>query len=473
MSNITNTLKSIRNIMRNDQGLSGDAQRLEQLGWMIFYKIFCSKEDELMMFNPEYKSCIPKDAAWSSWAVNDEGITGEELVQFVDRNLFPLIRNLNVEGNRRAEIVRDVFNGNNNYMKSGTYLRQVINKLNEIHFDKVSERHEFGDIYEEMLKTLQDNKASGEFYTPRAITSFLVEMLEPKYNEKILDPACGTGGFLTCAINYIESHHNQTTETLKEMQENIIGWEIKPLPFLLCNTNLILHNIEEPKLRYGDSLDRPLSDFKHKDRVDVIIANPPFGGNVIEGRETNFPKEFQTKESADLFVILISHLLKENGRAAIVLPDGSLTGGGVKARIREKLLTDCNLHTIIRLPNTVFAPYATVATNLLFFTKGEPTKDIWYYEHKLPTNQKAYNKTRPIRLEEFDPIKCWWNNRQESDLCWKVSIDEIKKRDWDLDIKNPTKVEQEHEFTSTEILEQLAQSFVKSQELLKILSKKD
>lgn len=472
MSNISNTLKSIRNIMRNDQGLSGDAQRLEQLGWMIFYKIFCSKEEDLLMFNPEYKSCIPSDVKWSTWATNDEGETGEELVHFVDRKLFPILKNLNTEGNRRAEIVRDVFNGNNNYMKSGTYLRQVINKLNEIHFDKVSERHEFGDIYEEMLKTLQDNKASGEFYTPRAITSFLVEMLEPKYDEKILDPACGTGGFLTCAINYINNNHKHTTETLKEMQENIIGWEIKPLPFLLCNTNLILHDIEEPKLKYGDSLDRPLSDYKQRDKVDVIIANPPFGGNVIEGRETNFPKEFQTKESADLFVILISHLLKENGRAAIVLPDGSLTGGGVKARIREKLLTNCNLHTIIRLPNSVFAPYATVATNLLFFTKGEQTKEIWYYEHKLPTGQKAYNKTRPIKLEEFDPIKDWWDKREESELCWKVSIDEIKNRDWDLDIKNPTKIEVEHEFTSGEILEQLTLSLAKSQELLKTLSSK-
>lgn len=357
-------------------------------------------------------------------------------------------------------------------MKSGTYLRQVINKLNEINFDRTTDKHEFGAIYEEMLKTLQDNKASGEFYTPRAITSFMVDILKPQFSEKILDPACGTGGFLTCAINYVNDNHKQTIESRLEMQENIVGWEFKPLPFLLCNTNLILHDIDLPNLRYGDSLDRPLISYKQKDKVDIIIANPPFGGNVIEGRETNFPKEYQTKESADLFLVLITHLLKVNGRAGIVLPDGSLTGGGVKARVRERLLSECNLHTIIRLPNTVFAPYATVATNLLFFSKGTPTKEIWYYEHTLPVGQKAYNKTRPIRLDEFDTIKTWWDNRETSEACWKVDIETIKERGWDLDIKNPNKIESEHEFTSAEILEQLAKSLGVSQQLLQTLNVK-
>ena len=469
-TNVSSILKSIRDIMRDDNGLSGDAQRLEQLGWMIFYKIFCLKEAELTIMNSNYHSTLPSHLRWESWAEDDEGITGEALIEFVDRTLFPHLRDLEVENNnKRGQIVKNVFNGNNNYMKSGTILRKVITKLNQINFDSMSDRHAFGDLYEQMLKTLQDNKASGEFYTPRAITSFMVDMIDPKYNESILDPACGTGGFLTCAINYIHDNSKIDNQKRLEMQDNILGWECKPLPFLLCNTNLILHDIEEPNLRYGDSLDRPISDFKLKDKVDIILANPPFGGNVAHGYETNFPKEFQTKESADLFLVMIIHLLKEGGRSAIVLPDGSLTGGGVKSRIRQRLLEECNLHTIVRLPNSVFQPYASVATNLLFFTKGEPTKDIWYYEHRLPVGQKTYSKTKTIQKTEFDPIKAWWDNRVESDICWKMGIDEIKKRDWDLDIKNPTQLEEEHEYSSSELLEQIMESMTTSQELIKQL----
>jgi type I restriction enzyme M protein len=296
-------------------------------------------------------------------------------------------------------------------MKSGTNIRKVLNKLNEIDFNIAKDRHAFGELYESILKELQSAGKSGEFYTPRAITQFITDIINPKLGERVLDPACGTGGYLTCAIEHLKKQANNV-EQLKSITENIAGWEYKPLPFLLATTNLILHDIEVPNIRFGDALDQPLSNFTEKDRVNVILANPPFGGIVANGNESNFPQNFRTKESADLFLILMIHLLKAGGRAGIVLPDGSLTGEGVKQRVREKLLKDCNLHTIIRLPQSVFAPYATVNTNLLFFDKGTPTKDIWYYEHTLPEGQKAYSKTKSIKVEEFETIIQWWQNRQ-------------------------------------------------------------
>jgi type I restriction enzyme M protein len=290
-------------------------------------------------------------------------------------------------------------------------------------------------------------------------------MINPQLGEKILDPACGTGGYLTCAIEHLKLQANSVEER-QSIGENIIGWEYKPLPYLLATTNLILHDMEVPNIRFGDALDQPLSNFTEKHRVNAILANPPFGGIVANNNENNFPQNFRTKESADLFLILMIHLLKQGGRAGIVLPDGSLTGDGVKQRVRQKLLEDCNLHTIIRLPNSVFQPYATVATNLLFFTKGTPTKEVWYYEHKLPEGAKAYNKTKPIQAKEFNPIKDWWNDRQESDIAWKVPIQTIIDRNYDLDIKNPTKQEEVHEYTSAELMELLHSSFEKSNALL-------
>jgi len=469
MSNISGILKSIQQIMWQDSGLNGDAQRIEQLGWMLFLKIFSDKDKELEMMDETYTSPIPDKFHWikekGNWAGDDEGMTGDELLEFVDRQLFPALRAVDVStGNRRALIVREVFEGNNNYMKSGINIRKVLNKLNEIDFNIAKDRHAFGELYETILKGLQSAGKSGEFYTPRAITTFLTDMLNPQIGEKILDPACGTGGFLTSVIEHLKKQAN-TVDDRKALQESVIGWEYKPLPYLLATTNLILHDIEVPNITYRDSLDQPLTNYTEKHRVNAIIANPPFGGIVANGNESNFPQSFRTKESADLFLILMIHLLKKDGRAGIVLPDGSLTGDGVKQRIREKLLTDCNLHTIIRLPNSVFQPYATVATNLLFFTKGAPTKEIWYYEHRMPEGVKAYNKTKPIQAKEFEPIKQWWNNRQESEICWKVSIDTIKERGYDLDIKNPTKQEETHEYTSVELMEMLSKSFQKSNEL--------
>lgn len=470
MSNISSILKSIQTIMWQDTGLNGDAQRIEQLGWMLFLKIFSDKDKELELLDDNYTSPIPDRFHWvktkGNWAGDDEGMTGDELLEFVDRQLFPALRNIDVStGNRRALIVREVFEGNNNYMKSGINIRKVLNKLNEMDFNIAKDRHAFGELYESILKGLQSAGKSGEFYTPRAITSFITEMINPQLGEKILDPACGTGGYLTCAIEHLRKQANNIEDN-KSIEENIIGWEYKPLPYLLATTNLILHDIEVPNIRFGDALDQPLSNFTEKHRVNAILANPPFGGIVANNNENNFPQNFRTKESADLFLILMIHLLKQGGRAGIVLPDGSLTGDGVKQRVRQKLLEECNLHTIIRLPNSVFQPYATVATNLLFFTKGTPTKEVWYYEHKLPEGAKAYNKTKPIQAKEFDPIRTWWNDRTESDIAWKVPLQTIIERNFDLDIKNPTKVEETNEHNSTELMDLLHNSFIKSNTLL-------
>ena len=485
MSNIGGIIKSIQNIMWQDTGLNGDAQRIEQLGWMLFLKIFSDKDKELELMDDTYTSPIPDKYHWvkqkGNWAGDDEGMTGDELLEFVDRQLFPALRNLNLStGNQRAVIVREVFEGNNNYMKSGINIRKVLNKLNEIDFNIAKDRHAFGELYETILKELQSAGKSGEFYTPRAITQFITDMVNPRLGEKILDPACGTGGYLTCAIEHLKTQAKNVADR-KSIEQNIAGWEYKPLPYLLATTNLILHDIEIPNIKFGDALEQPLSNFTEKNRVNVILANPPFGGIVANGNETNFPQTYRTKESADLFLILMIHLLKQDGRAGIVLPDGSLTGDGVKQRVREKLLRDCNLHTIIRLPNSVFQPYATVATNLLFFDKANhspshnqtnhssnsfATKDIWYYEHRMPEGYKAYNKTRPIQAKEFDPIKKWWTKRTESDISWKVNIKTIIERGFDLDIKNPTKKEEEHEYNSVELMEMLHASFEKGNALL-------
>jgi len=466
MINISGIIKSIRNIMREDTGINGDAQRIEQLGWMLFLKIFSDKDKELEILQDNYVSPIPAELHWDAWAGDDEGMTGDELLNFVDRKLFPDLRNLDLStGNKRALIVHEVFDGNHNYMKSGITLRQVINKLNEIDFNRSEDKHIFGNIYEIILKELQSAGKSGEFYTPRAVVQLLTDLTDPRSGEKILDPACGTGGFLTAAIEHLKAK-TKTVEERQNLQQDVMGWEYKPLPYLLATTNLILHDIEVPSIRFDDSLSRPLIEYRQKDRVDVILTNPPFGGVVSNNNENNFPQNYRTRESADLFLILMIHLLKDGGRAAVVLPDGSLTGDGVKERIRRKMLEDCNLHTIVRLPNSVFQPYASVATNLLFFTKGTPTKKVWYYEHKLPEGYKAYSKTKPIQLVEFDGLKQWWNQREANEQAWQVDIKTIIENGYNLDIKNPHQPEEEKQYSSGELLDLLHQSFGKSDELL-------
>jgi type I restriction enzyme M protein len=471
MANISGIVKSARNIMRQDTGTGSDELRILQLGWMLFLKIFSDKDKELELMDDHYTSPIPAGLHWGEWAGDDEGMTGDELLQFVDRKLFPTLSEIDLStANRRAVLVREVFANNYNYMKSGIHLRQVINKLNEIDFNSSKDLHLFGQIYETFLSELQSAGTLGEFYTPRAITQFMTEMINPEHGETVLDPACGTGGFLTAVIEHLKASASSVQQR-EAIAKNVRGWEYKPLPYMLANTNLVLHDITTPDIQFGDSLQRPLSEYSLNDRVDVIIANPPFGGVVSNNNENNFPQTFRTKESADLFLILMIHLLKEGGRAAIVLPDGSLTGDGVKQRIRQKLLEDCNLHTIIRLPNSVFQPYASVATNLLFFTKGEPTQTIWYYEHQLPEGYKAYSKTKPIQLAEFDTLKNWWTNREANEQAWQVEFDTIKANGYNLDIKNPHRAEEEKQHSSAELLELLHQSFAKSDELLQQLKR--
>ena len=430
--------------MRKDVGVDGDAQRVSQLAWMLFLKIFDDHESELEVLRDDYKSPLPSRLRWRNWAADAEGITGDELTDFVNNDLFRNLKNLTATTGRAA-VLRAAFEDAYNYMKSGTLLRQVVNKINEINFNSASDRHLFGDIYEQLLRDLQNAGNAGEYYTPRAVTQFMVDMVNPQLGEKILDPACGTGGFLTCTIEHIRKHGVKTPADEEILQASIFGVEKKPLPHLLCTTNMLLHGIEVPsQIRHDNTLARPLRDYGPKDRVDVIITNPPFGGMEEDGIEQNFPATIRTKETADLFLVLIMHLMKDGGRGAIVLPDGTLFGEGVKTRIKEELLTKCNLHTIVRLPNGVFAPYTGIKTNLLFFTKGEETKEVWYYEHPYPEGAKSYNKTKPIQIEEFKPEKAWWKKRKETELAWRVPIEKIREKGFNLDIKNPNVVDPGH-----------------------------
>lgn len=437
MPNISSVIKAIQDIMRKDTGVDGDAQRLSQIVWMLFLKIFADKEAEYEIMDDNYKSPLDSEYRWQNWAMNEEGLTGDELIDFINNRLFPYLQSLDNNSDKRAFIIKNIFQDTYNYMKSGTLLRQVINKINEIDFNSSEDRHLFNDIYEQLLQSLQSAGNAGEYYTPRAVTQFIVDMINPQIGEKILDPACGTGGFLACTIEHLKKQI-QTTEEGESLNSNILGIEKKPLPHQLCTTNMILHGIDTPiNIRRDNTLSKPINNISPADRVDCIVTNPPFGGIEEEGIESNFPANFRTRETADLFLVYIMKMLKPQGRAGVVLPDGSLFGEGVKTRIKEELLKTCSLEVILRLPNSVFKPYATVGTNLLFFKKGEPTQNIWFYEHKLPEGLKSYSKTNPIRNEEFNPIRKWWKNKVENEVAWKVSVEEIINNNYNLDIKNP------------------------------------
>ncbi|WP_186133560.1 type I restriction-modification system subunit M [Burkholderia gladioli] len=445
-------IKSIQDIMRQDAGVDGDAQRISQLTWLFFLKIFDDQETELELMRDGFRSPLPERLRWRNWAADPEGITGDELLTFINDDLFPALKELDADPQRnvRGFVVREVFGDAYNYMKSGQLLRQVVNKINEVDFNSQSERHQFNDLYEKILKDLQSAGNAGEFYTPRAVTQFMVDQLNPRLGERVLDPACGTGGFLACSIEHLKSQRKHVDDDVV-LQNSILGVEKKQLPHLLCVTNMMLHGIEVPsQIRHDNTLSRPLVDYGNRDLVDIILTNPPFGGTEEPGIENNFPADVRTRETADLFLVLIIELLKHNGRAAVVLPDGTLFGEGVKSRIKEKLLTECNLHTIVRLPNGVFAPYTGIKTNLLFFTKGTPTRNIWYYEHPYPAGYKSYSKTKPIRIEEFEPEKAWWGSeadgfaaRVENEWAWNVSIDTVKANGYNLDQKNPHRAEEE------------------------------
>lgn len=446
MPNISNLVKSIQDIMRKDAGTYGDAQRIEQMAWLFFLKIFDDRETQMELFDDDYKSPLKDHLRWRNWASDEEGITGDALLDFVNNSLLPALKSMTAGTDNIAGLIRMTFEDANNYMKNGTLMRQVINKVNSIDFNASDDRHMFGDIYEKILKDLQSAGNAGEFYTPRAVTQFIVDQVNPRLGETVFDPACGTGGFLTCAIDHLRDQA-KTDKDMAILQDCFSGIEKKHLPHVLCMTNLMLHGIDVPSnVRHGNTLARPLTDWKPKEYVDCIVTNPPFGGMEEDGIETNFPSDFRTRETADLFLVLLMRVLKNGGRAGLVLPDGTLFGEGVKTRIKEKLLTECNLHTIVRLPNGVFNPYTGIRTNLLFFTKGQPTREVWYYEHPYPEGAKSYNKTKPIRIEEFEPEKKWWgkpdktgrySKRKVTDQAWCVGIDEIKAGNYNLDLKNP------------------------------------
>lgn len=398
-----------------------------------------------------YRSPLKDHLRWRNWAADEEGITGDGLLDFVNNTLLPALKQMTAGNDHIAGLIRMTFEDANNYMKNGTLMRQVVNKVHSIDFNASEDRDMFGDIYEKILKDLQSAGNAGEFYTPRAVTRFIVDQVNPRLGETVFDPACGTGGFLTCAIDHLRDQA-KTDQDLAILQDCFSGIEKKHLPHVLCMTNLMLHGIDVPSnVRHDNTLSRPLTDWKPKEYVDCIVTNPPFGGMEEDGIESNFPSDFRTRETADLFLVLIMRVLKPGGRAGLVLPDGTLFGEGVKTRIKERLLSECNLHTIVRLPNGVFNPYTGIRTNLLFFTKGQPTSEVWYYEHPYPEGAKSYNKTKPIRIEEFTPEKEWWGQpdkkgryakRKETAQAWRVSIEDLRKQSYNLDQKNPHKADQ-------------------------------
>ncbi|WP_217570954.1 N-6 DNA methylase, partial [Mesorhizobium sp. GbtcB19] len=418
---------------------------------MFFLKIIDDQDQELELTRNGYTSPIPPKFQWRNWAADAEGLTGEALLAFVNGELFPTLKGLQLTGklSDRRKVVRDVFEDAFNYMKSGHLIRQVVNRINEIDFNNLDERRHFGEFYEQLLNSLQSAGNAGEFYTPRAVTAFMVDRIDPHPGEIVFDPACGTGGFLSCAINHMEAKYIRTPKQRQTMESALRAVEKKQLPHMLCVTNMLLHGIEDPSfVRHDNTLARPLISWSKDERVDIVVTNPPFGGKEEDGIENNFPT-FRTKETADLFLALIVRLLNAGGRAAVVLPDGTLFGEGIKARLKEHLMEECNLHTIVRLPNSVFKPYASIGTNLLFFEKGAPTKEIWFYEHHVPEGQKAYSMTKPIRLEHFQGCVDWWGGKErigrvETPQAWRVTAEEVKARGCNLDIKNPHSVVNDH-----------------------------
>ncbi|MCX6178858.1 MAG: class I SAM-dependent DNA methyltransferase [Chlorobiales bacterium] len=446
-------IKTIQDIMRKDVGVDGDAQRISQIVWLLFLKIFNDREEEWQLTMPEYKTPLQSRFRWQNWAKDPEGITGEELIDFVNNDLFPSLKRLAfVAGvSPHGRVIGSVFEDAYNYMKSGTLLRQVINTIEEdVDFNSSTDRHLFNDIYEKILADLQSAGNSGEYYTPRAVTQFMVETLNPQLGETVLDPACGTGGFLINTIEHLKGHM-KNADDLKIMQESIHGVEKKPLPHMLALTNMMLHGIDVPtNIRHDNTLSRPLKDYSPKDRVDVIVTNPPFGGMEEDGIENNFPKKYQTRETADLFMALIMHRLKHDiGRAAVVLPDGFLFGEGVKTNLKRELLEEFSLHTIVRLPKGVFSPYTSISTNILFFEKGGPTKAVWFFEHPYPEGYKSYSRSKPLTIQEFDREKDWWGGaerkgRTASEYAWKATVEEIAARNYNLDCKNPHEVAVNH-----------------------------
>ncbi|MFR5643872.1 MAG: N-6 DNA methylase [Clostridium paraputrificum] len=450
---INNLIKRLQDIMRNDAGVNGDAQRIEQLVWILFLKVYDAKEELWEFEDDEFESIIPEEYRWRNWAVDNKdgkALTGDSLLEFVNQKLFPALKNLVIDETTSISkaIVKYAFEDSINYMKDGVLLRQVINVINEVEFTEYEERHAFNDIYETILKDLQSQRASGEFYTPRAVTDFIVNMVKPQLGQKVADFACGTGGFLVSALKYMEVQV-KTIEDREIYDTSVFGIEKKALPHLLCITNLLLHDIDEPRVMHSNSLENNVRDYKEEDKFDVILMNPPYGGSEKDAVKVNFPMELRSSETADLFMSVIMYRLKKNGKAAIVLPDGFLFGtDNAKVAIKEKLLKEFNLHTVVRLPHSVFAPYTTITTNILFFDKTEPTKETWFYRMDMPEGYKNFSKTKPIKLEHLDPVANWWENREEIsmdgfDKAKKYTVEEIKALGYNIDLCGFPNVEEE------------------------------
>lgn len=439
-----NTLvKRIQDIMRKDSGVDGDAQRISQMTWMFFLKVYDAKEQEWEMFEKNYKSIIPEDLKWRNWAIDDHGpnvLTGDKLIDLINNRLFPTLKNLEItpETPLKQRIVKYVFEDSNNYMKDGVFLRQVINVINEIDFSEYKERHEFGNIYETILRSLQSAGNAGEFYTPRAVTDFMVRMIKPKLGETVADFACGTGGFLTSTLKFLEPQRKGELD-VEKYNNSIYGIEKKSLPYLLCITNMLLHDVDEPHIYHANSLEKNVRDYKETDKFDVILMNPPYGGSEKEAIKNNFPVELRSSETADLFIDVIMYRLKKNGRCGVIIPDGFLFGqDNAKVAIKKKLIDEFNLHTIIRMPHSVFAPYTSITTNILFFDNTHPTEETWIYRMDMPEGYKNFSKTKPILLEHFKPVEEWWNNRQEiiiddSPKAKKFTRKDLEDLNYDLD----------------------------------------
>ena len=444
-TNLNGIIKKIQDIMRNDSGVNGDAQRIEQIVWILFLKIYDSKEKIWELNDDNYKSIVPEKYRWKNWAVDNKdgkALTGDELLNFINNELFPNLKNIPISQNttQKESIVPEVFADANNYMKNGVLLRQVINYIDSIEFENYSDRHMFGEIYETFLKNLQSAGNAGEFYTPRALTDFILDIIKPKLGEKIADFACGTGGFLVSALKLLEKD-KFNDEQNKQYDESIYGIEKKQLPYILCITNLFLHGIDNPLVYKGNSLERNVKEYAENDKFDIIVMNPPYGGSELESIKINFPMDLRSSETADLFMILIMYRLKYKGRAAVILPDGFLfsTDNNAKINIKKKLLNEFNLHTIIRLPHSVFAPYTSITTNILFFDNNGKTENTWFYRMDMPEGYKNFSKTKPLQIEHMKDIYEWWNNRKEIEIegffkSKKYTLEEIINMNYNLDL---------------------------------------
>lgn len=448
-------IKNIQNIMRGDSGVNGDAQRIEQLTWLLFLKIYDKKEDEWELLDDNYASILPEECRWANWAVDNKdgkALTGEKLLTFVNEKLFKDLKNLNLPADAplKHHILQDVFRSTNQYMKDGILLRQLINAINEIDFEETKELHAFGDIYETILKSLQSAGNAGEFYTPRALTDFIVDRVKPKLGERIADFACGTGGFLTSSLNYL----NKTIDSASDrdlFNNTIYGIEKKPLPHLLCVTNMLLHDIDNPAIYESNSLERNVRDYREDEKFEVILMNPPYGGKESEIIQHNFPKDLTSSETADLFIVLMMYRLKANGRAAVIVPDGFLFGNdNAKIAIKKKLFDEFNVHTIIRLPASVFAPYTSITTNVIFFDNTGATEKTYFYRLDMPEGYKHFSKTKPIRFEHFAPCIEWWehkNDIQDSETdTFKAKAytrEEIIERNYNIDLCSYPTIEEE------------------------------